>query len=638
MALLRKKYSFLRPGVIQTLKVKAYAAGASSEWSDPIDILTSEYDRLAFGALRNLEARPKWWNRVIRVNWTPAWPTSLKWEERLSHYLIFRCESTDWNASLPLSHKTESSPYYLDNAGRTIFYIDSNIVEETTYYYWVYAVDKRGWESANYCGPDNAEFGKPETPTITSCSTDIHTYNKWWCDVTINWTCTNGAEYYLVQRKLSGSLVWGPMVYVEHDTATGDSQSVTLDNFRTNTAYNFRVKAVNIPIALVSSWGTYNYTTSSDSTAPEEVRDVDARRQRRFGISKGEFIRITWSRPDYAWYTQQITHYNIYRTSGSSTTASAYAATINAGNAAPLDQGYLLQGTQYIDDSVTTLSSGSYHYFVTAVDEYGNESTVTYGGESHDSVSFSPPATPTSLDVITNLVIDNRIFGKQYSCKLRWSDVDEATDYLIKYQLSNPRTGSYTPAFKHVINQSLAEDEDNPALASWVVPWPMKENSSIRFWVQASNTAGPSNWAGPYTESIDEDETPPSRPSTPIGTCVGIKGLFGYELWLAVVLRWRSNTLDEGVDHYEIWGRNSLRTGDNLIAEVKAHLGTYHHWYHLPWAGIPNPLTIPYNRNTSKGGGYWRYWIYAVDKAGQRSTSSSYPCQISWSPWWSMEQ
>jgi hypothetical protein len=201
MARLRKKYHFLRPGVINTLKVKAYGAGASSDWSDPIDILTSEYDRLMFGALKTMSATPRWWNRVIRLAWSPAWPTSFEKEERLSHYRIMRFTPNLNPGSSWMNMSAGEKDTYVDylagfyketdinvsnvfgtietlaDAGRALFYIDDDITEEQLYYYWIYAVDKRGWISGNYVGPDNAEFGKPETPTIDSFDTDIHTYN-----------------------------------------------------------------------------------------------------------------------------------------------------------------------------------------------------------------------------------------------------------------------------------------------------------------------------------------------------------------------------------------------------------------------------------------------------------------------------
>jgi len=172
MALIRKRYRFLRPGLINTFKVKAYAAGASSSWSDPISLLTSEYDQLRFGDGKALEASPRWWNRVIRVSWTPAFPPSFKWEDRLSHYRIFRFKTTAAFDSSPPESQTGylnwlaghihnegdgltqifGTSAYLADAGRSTVYIDDDVEEEQTYYYWVYGVDRKNVVSSNYCG------------------------------------------------------------------------------------------------------------------------------------------------------------------------------------------------------------------------------------------------------------------------------------------------------------------------------------------------------------------------------------------------------------------------------------------------------------------------------------------------------
>lgn len=431
MAIRRRRFLRLLPGRIHRFQMKAVTFGGNSAWTDELPIRTSDVSAIAWTVADTeaaIKAVPKFWLRHIRVTWAPIGQPL-----RFSHYLLFRYDmgvgptypTAARDAAIVQSGTDiddgtyEDNPNFLKDTGRLPLYIDkvsedvdtaaagdNNAVTEHRYDYWVYAIDIQGTKSSNYLGPDNAEFGKPNTPEIiipTAAQetafgieadsdnffvTEVKPLNKHWCDVRVVWNCPGGAEYYLLQYRRKNAILnpfklWSFPLRVDHETdeetfyeeaypLIEGGQKVTLHTLMTNEDYEFRVKAVNVPAVLVSEWSTVGeYRTERDPYPPAEVEDVSARRMQLYSATgilsqKGEHIKIIWKRPDWALLQEQINFYRIFRYKGTVADAETVTDLINAWDGTGtltynsqnllLDQKFL--GTAFIDDDVLPLASG----------------------------------------------------------------------------------------------------------------------------------------------------------------------------------------------------------------------------------------------------------------------------------------
>lgn len=393
----KRKFVWLSPNKLHTFLVKAWNRNYESDWST-VTLNLSAIPDLAWDGGAGLQAKPIWWNRSIRLLWTPFPTRYRKW---FDHYIIFRKKGSVPGAFdlADAATKLEDSDFFLTTTGERKakflqtspglafqnYYFDFDIEEEEGYFYWVYAVSQKGDLSSNYLGPNNAEWGKPQTPNIVWFETQVHEINKWWCDVKVWWDSgpntsePAGAEYYIIQRKQKNKVLWGPPLRIEHDYDEGRYQSSVLSNFIVGRDYEFRVRAVNVPgigpDALVSPWSSIaEYTTLTDTNPPPEVTGVAANRFYWRGINKGDYVRLRWDRfwandpegPRAPILTEQVAYYNIYRIAGSDAEASAKVTAINlhAGYAqdpggtklAVYSQSGKFEGTHFIDDNVEDTS------------------------------------------------------------------------------------------------------------------------------------------------------------------------------------------------------------------------------------------------------------------------------------------
>jgi hypothetical protein len=213
--------------------------------------------------------------------------------------------------------------------------------------------------------PDSARFGPPNKPAIEEVDFEHQQIIKWLADATVKWKVAGHAEGYWLQRKMNASALWGPMVWVDHDE-TLSLQEGTMGNYITGVKYDWRVKAVNVPVALVSDWSdTFTKAIPFDDEAPDEVVGVNARRLYLGGFQKGERIRVQWKRPALALMSQQIERYQVFRLIGTEAEATAYATTINTTLEPAYDEMNNFQGTRFIDDDVEPLPAASvvgFHY------------------------------------------------------------------------------------------------------------------------------------------------------------------------------------------------------------------------------------------------------------------------------------
>lgn len=84
-------------------------------------------------------------------------------ESNLSGYYVLRSETTDLANAVKLSQLIEATN---SSSTQTYSIVDSEVVPQTTYYYWLESVEMNG--SSNYHGPTNVyvEAGQPITPSL----------------------------------------------------------------------------------------------------------------------------------------------------------------------------------------------------------------------------------------------------------------------------------------------------------------------------------------------------------------------------------------------------------------------------------------------------------------------------------------
>jgi hypothetical protein len=360
-----RRFHWLKPGTLNTFSVRAVSGINQSEAAEII-LKTSGFVGMTWASSAKVIARPVFWNRTIVVTWT-----LINEPLRMDYYRLFRKAGSVPSAP-ELADNSKTSAYWVEDTGRGnrhvdhILGTDPDIVKEVTYYYWVWAFDKSGMASAHYLGgsgpnttPDNAEFGKPNVPVIYPAlfSYEHQDIIKFLCDVTVKFRCSGGAEGYWMQKRQKGRAMWGPLVWADHD---GDlvNQECIMQNLIAGKTYEFRVKAVNVPVALVSNWSTtVEKPIPYDSVPPAEIQGVSAKRIYRAGFRKGEFIRVNWKRPALAVLSEQIEHYEVYRKVGSDAQALTELAAINANTATPYDEMTQLEGTRFVDDNIIPLTT-----------------------------------------------------------------------------------------------------------------------------------------------------------------------------------------------------------------------------------------------------------------------------------------
>lgn len=374
----KRKWVWLSPRWKHSFSVRAWSRSAESDWAS-VTLNLSDQPAFKWGWGAGIQARPIWWNRSIRVLWS-AFPA--KYRKWFDYYMLCRKSDSppDAAAYADVAANFENSQYFLATVGdrkawflktepsgtiRRNYYFDYDIEKETVYYYWAYAVSKKG-DLSEALGPNSAEWGKPQSPLILidKFDTEVHDINKWTCDVYIEWDsgpvthAPYGAEYYIIQHRQDGKLFWSLPSYYYHEASDDRYQHTVLRNLVVGKKYHFRIKAVNIPgighDALVSDWnadpvdwdltdplhprnnGGWNqdatYTTLHDTEAPAEIENADVRRFKYLNVLRGDYAKLWWSPPNFAYLSEQLHHYNVYRYLGTDENAALYMAKINAHN------------------------------------------------------------------------------------------------------------------------------------------------------------------------------------------------------------------------------------------------------------------------------------------------------------------
>lgn len=668
---LRRRFQFLIPGVVHTFKIKAWAGLASSEWSDPYDLRTSEYDPIRWVRVGDpsdwLSAHPQFWARFIKVTWLPIVGFPL----RFDHYILMRKPSTMsgtatagstnrrlvstgsiFHASMvgcsivnttvgsgglitafvdentidtilyggtrrtwingdafsivlgnptnaELEHADDTNFYYLADTGRRCFYLDFDITPGVTYNYWVRGIDKKGMPSSNYAGYNNAAWGVPETPEITGCTTKISDIFPGICDVELSFTCSGGAEYYIVQRKLNSmpESAWGWFARHEHDASLGDNQKVVVSNFLTDTTYNFRVMAVNAMGVLKSEWSdSYSYTTLHDTNPPGIPTSISADIPKR-----QNYVHLSWHMPD-SWLRDEIREYEVYRKidGNPQDTGTGYVKIATVGNVL-FYKDDLATGTHKND-----YEDHEYHYRIKTVDKYGYSS----GFSNYDTASFQPPPAVALSTATVNYETTFNFWSivTTNTVKFEWSRVDEADWYIVQWRWRRKHLGGSYATTQTAWSFPIRVDEDREengrahALANVMGMGKIEFRiTAYNYHGGASSTRSTADYAhiGPTgTTSSDEDVIgiDKTAPDQIASISVEVNEVL-WGAWNRIELSWDTPHWTEGVKCYHVRKRRSTEAGlSDYLTVVPNRYGDktrFIDWY--PARGDANATYVSYS-------------------------------------------
>jgi len=604
-----KKFPWVRPGTLHTFRVKAWNGSVESDWAE-IQIKTTTLQYMSFGGGGTIDAVPKVWNRSIRINWTPI----IHKPGRLSHYLIFRKNATD--DGIPTNAEMEGGwtdkeedPFFLANNSKLRIYFDKDIDPNKTYYYWVYGVDIQGdcsddtnYTTKKYLGPDNSELGPPTQPILKPehMETEVHEKIRSICDVRVIWKCVGGAEHYIIQRRMKGLPLglWGMPIRVEHDpdvesdlfTEFGehDLQETTIHNFFTNKYYEFRIRAVNIPVILVSAWSaTDEYLTGYDNEAPTEVKNLAARRTYDFGFLRGEHIKLTWDRPEWAILGQEIDHYRIYRLKGTDAQATAEKAAIIAGTATPYSEenAFKFGGTSFIDDNIEPIT--------------GTGTDFDWDGDYNGGTTDQDRRTAETLSGTTIGTLSGS------------ATIASDQAYDGTYALKIPALGGYLT----FINASLFSSSEGYISLYWYpTTGVVGRNDIFRAYYDVNNYFEIYYFSGRvFVEHCGNGNLEVGGALVP--PTAGIL----YNTWNHIEIRW-----DTATNTFECRGRDEASWRD----QSPTNLTTFtNEPTNIDLGAVNNFDGLHYVDNLQnfldqEGGGqeYYHYWVTAVDTYGQEST------------------
>ena len=280
-------------------------------------------------------------------------------EPDLAHYNIFRGTTVGFPVNpatdTPLAQSVANS--FSDNTG---------LLESTTYYYKVAAVDTSG----NIGVVSDEAIATTSDSTAPSKVLDLTVAAVSGSQLDLTWTVNTDSDlaHYNVYRGIAS----GFAVNTATDTPLGQPSSNSYSDsngLSQATSYYYRVAAVdnsgNIGVLSDESFGT----TAGDTFAPAKVLGLTA-------------TTISSSRIDLAWTPNtepDIARYNVYRG-----TSAGFA--VNTGTDTPLAQ----PSTNTYSDTAGLAESTTYYYKVAAVDATGNisilsdEVSATAGGIFYD--------------------------------------------------------------------------------------------------------------------------------------------------------------------------------------------------------------------------------------------------------------
>lgn len=231
----------------------------------------------------------------------------------------------------------------------------------------------------------------------------------------------------------------------------------------------------------------------------------------------------------------------------------------------------------------TGLTSGTYEFYVNAVDSSGNVSA--------DSATASQATVPVATDTTPPSTPGDPTFSNVTSTSITTSWAASTDDYAVNYYTIYWRVagGTFTPINKTTTSHNFT------GLTSGI---------TYEFYVTATDTSGnissSSNTTAQATETVVVDTTPPTTPGNPTFSSVTTTGM---------VVSWAASSDTSGISYYRLFWRQS---GGQ-------------------WTVI-NESTTSHAFTNLTGNTTYEFYVNAVDNAGNISSDSAITSQTTLTP------
>jgi|GEM_PF-381614 len=378
-------------------------------------------------------------------------------EPDLAHYTLYRNTTNDSTSATALATIAASNTTYTDNS----------VTNETTYYYWLTAIDVSDNESPQSTGvqavPQDTQ--PPATPTGLSATGR---------DGQVDLTWTANTESDLTQ-------------YTIYRNTTNDSTSAsalaTISALNTSYTDNDVINETTYYYWLTATDSSDNESVMSDGmqATPADTQPP-ATPTGLIATGLDGQVDLEWT----ANTESDLAHYTLYRNTTNDASNATVLETISAPN------------TTYIDNSVT--NETTYYYWLTATDQKDNESAKSAGVQATPE-DTSPPAAPIGLSAT----------GLDGQVDLAWTANAEAD--LAQYTL-----------YRNTTNDSASAT----ALTTIAAPTTSYTDNSVTnqttyyYWLTAVDNSDNESAMSDGVQATPVDTQPPA---TPTGlTATGLDG------------------------------------------------------------------------------------------------------------------
>ncbi|WP_407306763.1 cell wall-binding repeat-containing protein [Desulfosporosinus sp. SB140] len=350
-------------------KVQAVSSGGVSSYSSIAYATTTNSTGGLPSAPTNLAATVSGSNQIY-LSWNPV--------SYATYYYVYRATSP-------------SGPFTSIAVPTTTNYTDSNVPQNTIYYYKVLAVNSAGTspDSSIVYATTTASNSIPSAPTdVTATVASIN-------QIYLTWDSVSYATYYYVYRSTSP---YGTYSIVGVPTTTNYTDS----SVTANTTYYYKLQAVG-SAGTSSDSAIVNATTTISSSAMSAPTNFTAT------VISSNQVYLNWYPVSYA------TYYSVYRSTSLTGTYTIVGVPTTA---------------NYTDSTVS--ANTTYYYKVEAVGNTGSspDSAIVYA-----TTTTSNGALPAPVNVTATTASSSQIY-------LSWDPVSSATYYNVYRATSY--SGSYS--------------------------------------------------------------------------------------------------------------------------------------------------------------------------------------------------
>ncbi|MDO0824458.1 cell wall-binding repeat-containing protein [Desulfosporosinus nitroreducens] len=383
---------------------------------------------------------------------TPSAPTDLTASAKSSSEIFLDWDSESGATSYYVYRSKTSSGTYTKIATTTSSqYTDSDLSEDTTYYYKVVSVNSASstssYSTKTYAttddSDDDSDLSAPKDLKATAVGSD---------EIELDWDSVSGAKSYEVYRSATSSGTYTKIGTTKSSSYTDD------DDLEEDTTYYYKVRAVDG--SDKSSYSSKEHATTDDDDSDDS--DLSAPKDLTATAVGSDEIELDWDSVSGA------ESYEVYRSTTSSGTYTKIGTT---------------KSSNYTDDDDLEEDT-TYYYKVRAVDgsdksSYSSKEHATTGDDDSDDSDLSAPkdlkATAEGSDEI----------------ELDWDSVSGAKSYEV-YR-STTSSGTYTKIGTSK-SSNYTDDDD------------LEEDTTYYYKVRAVDGSDKSDYSSKEHATTDESD------------------------------------------------------------------------------------------------------------------------------------